>query len=440
VTLPGKPYQMRKIIIVSGLFFFLPLPMIAQYIDGRELFSEAEYFFSRDDYQEAAYFYEELLKIFPDNSNFNFKVGECFLSIPGSEVLAIPFLEKALQKIVPRNKYNGRNFEETAAPLHAYFYLGNAYRINNRIADALNVYYKFVNSPYYYGNYNIAIVENEIMSCERAKIIQDSPLDIIEERLGNNLNSSFPEINPVVAQDENAIAYIRKQQLYDALFLSIKSNDIWGEPVNMNPLIGSDGDMYPACFSYDNSELYLVKKSRKNSDIYITRFVDNIWTKAEKIPGRVNSGSDETSAWLSADGSTLYFSSSRRGGRGGLDIYYARKNPEGEWVDIRNAGRTVNSRFDEEFPCLVSNDSVLYFSSRGHFNMGGYDVFYSKRIARGWSLPVNIGYPVNNTGDNAGYVITANGRGIYFSRKNTMEGTTEDIFRITIRNILSDRF
>ena len=421
------------------LIFLFPLLITGQNDNGvRESFSEAEYFFSRGDYAEAAYYYRELLQVFPDNSNFNFKAGQCYLNIAGSEVLAIPFLEKAVMNVVPRNKYKGKSFEEADAPLHAFFYLGNAYRINDQLAEALDTYNKFVNSPFYYGNYNIAIVENEIMSCERAKIIQDNPLDVIEERLATSLNTTFPEINPVVSPDENAIACIRKQQFYDALYISIKEQGTWSEPVNMNPLIGSDGDLYPACFSQDNTELYLIKKGPKNSDIYVTRYRGDAWTKAERIPGKVNTGADETSAWLSADGSTLYFSSARRGGRGGLDIYYAVKNPEGDWINIRNAGKTVNSRFDEEFPCISANDSILFFSSKGHFNMGGYDVFYSQRIAKGWGLPVNVGYPVNNTGDNAGYVIIK-GSEIYYSRKNTSDGTGEDIFHMTVKKTLTDR-
>jgi len=422
----------RKFILAKLIIILFPLFSAAQYAENaRELFSEGEFFFNRDEYPEAVFYYRELLKIYPDNANFNFKAGECYLNMPGSEHQAIPHLEKAVQNIVPRNRYKGKIFDESAAPLHALFYLGNAYRIGNRLSDALEVYNRFVNSPFYYGNYNISIVDNEIMSCERAKIIQDKPLDVTETMLGNEINTSFSETHPVVSADELAIAFVRRLQFYNALFVSLYNNGEWGEPVNITPQTGSDGDMYPACFSSDNKELYLIKTDKKSSDIYISRYIGNSWTKAEKIRGRVNSKRDETSAWLSEDGNTLYFSSNRTGGRGGFDIYQALKDDEGGWSDVRNVGRTVNTRFDEAFPCISIDNDTLYFSSKGHFNMGGYDTFYSVRITDGWSLPVNIGYPLNNTGDNAGFVIVGRDK-VYFSKPNQEMPTQEDIFVIFI--------
>jgi tetratricopeptide (TPR) repeat protein len=422
---------MRKIASMLFVLFLLPPYLTGQYAteNAEESFSEAQYFFARGDFAEAVYYYRELLNIFPDNSHLNFKAGECYLNMQGSEILAIPFLEKAVQNVEARSQYKDKSFSEASAPIHALFYLGNAYRISNRLAEALDAYYRFVNSPFYYGNYNIAIVENEIMSCERAKIIQDNPLKVSEETFGNNINTSFPEVSPVISQDGSMIAYIRKLQFYDALYISSLTAGTWSDPVNLSSSVGSDGDMYPACFSNDNNELYLIKKGKKNSDIYVSGYSEGSWTKARKIEGRVNSRAFETSAWLSSDGNTLYFSSSRKNGRG-LDIYTAERNTDGNWVRVKNTGRTVNTRFDEEFPCLSEDGGTLYFSSKGHFNMGGYDVFTSKKIAKGWSLPVNIGYPINNTGDNTGYMVIK-GNEVYYSRKNIAEGTEEDIYRIT---------
>jgi tetratricopeptide (TPR) repeat protein len=122
---------------------------------ARELFDDGEYFFHREEYSEAAYYYKKLIGKDPENSNFNFKLGECYMNIPGKEELAIPFFEKATQNTIEKKKYKIRDFEENNAPLHAWFYLGNVYRMAGRLDDALNSYNTFVNSPFYYGNYNI---------------------------------------------------------------------------------------------------------------------------------------------------------------------------------------------------------------------------------------------------------------------------------------------
>jgi len=216
-----------------------------------EAFEDAEYFFSREEYEEAAFFYRQLTAQYPDHANFNFKLGECYLNIPGSEVLSIPYLEKAVNNTVERKKYKGKDFTETKAPLHAYFYLGNAYRINNQLSKALEVYDIFINSPYYFGNYNIAIVENEIAACERAKIIQDNPISMQMEALDSSINTAASELYPVVSSDDQAIAFIRRLQFYDAIYFSIRQAGSWSEPVNLNAVIGSDGDFYPACISSD---------------------------------------------------------------------------------------------------------------------------------------------------------------------------------------------
>jgi tetratricopeptide (TPR) repeat protein len=402
-----------------------------------EYFNEGEYFFSRKDFNEAAYYYSKVLIKYPDNANYNFKLGECYLNIPGSEALAIPFFEKSILKTVAKNKYRKKNFYETNAPLHAYFYLGNAYRICNQLDDALKAYYTFINLPFYYGNYNVNIVENEIKACERAKIIQDNPLDVIEQALDTLINTTAEEIHPVVAGNEQSIVFVRKLKFYDAIFLSIKKGDNWSKPVNLSPLVGSDGDMYPTCLSAYGTELYLVKDNNGNKDIYVSYYRDSSWSKAEKLNNKVNSRFDETSACISSDGRKLYFVSSRKRGQGGTDIYVSQKNNDNQWGRARNLGDEINTIFDEESPCLTNSDKTLYFSSKGHYSMGGYDIFYSNYTEKRWSEPVNIGFPINNTNDNVGFIPLAGGRIGYLSKLNISDHlASEDIFRIIIKSNL----
>ncbi|UCH15455.1 MAG: tetratricopeptide repeat protein, partial [Bacteroidales bacterium] len=251
--------------------------------DIEDYFKEGEYFFGRGDYEEAVFNYLKLIEHYPDNSNFNFKAGECYLKIQGKETLAIPFFEKALTNITEKNKYKRKSFEEDKAPLHVYFYLGNAYRINNELDKALEAYNTFVNSPFYFNNYNQVIVENEIKSCERAKIIQDCPTIFDEHLLSENINTEVAESNPVVSGDGKSLVFIRKLKFYDAVFYSVMVDDKWTEPVNINPQIISDGDLYPTSLSFNGNELYLVKRANSNADIYVSYLVDCIWTEATKM-------------------------------------------------------------------------------------------------------------------------------------------------------------
>lgn len=428
---------MRNFILLLAFIVLLPHRVWLQTNDILgEAFEDAEFFYARGEYEEAAYYYLQLVEQFPNNANFNFKLGECYLNIPGSEPLAVLYLEKAVKNTVEKKKYREKSFTEDRAPLHAYFYLGNAYRMNNQLSEALEAYDTFVNSPFYYGNYNITIVENEIASCERAKIIQDNPIRLTAEFLDSVINTTASELNPIISSDEQIIIFVRRLRFYDAIYMSIKQEGFWCEPINLNPVIGSDGDFYPACISFDKNELYLVKKDAVNSDIYVSYRVHSTWTKAEKLNRNINSKANETSAWISADGGTLFFSSSRRRGMGGEDIYYAKRKQNGEWGRAKNMGKIINTPFDEECPCLTNQDNTLYFSSQGHYNMGGFDVFFSNKSGNNWEEPVNAGYPLNNTGDNTGYVSLKGGMIGYYSKMNRSGATNEDIYRVVIRSNL----
>ena len=104
------------------------------------------------------------------------------------------------------------------------------------------------------------------------------------------------------------------------------------------------------------------------------------------------------------NGKTLYFTSNRKGGFGEMDIYRSVLQDNGQWGQPVNLGNVINSALNEDTPFITENDSVLYFSSQGHENMGGYDIFKSKiGPANQWSTPENLKYPINTTDDNLFY-------------------------------------
>ena len=402
----SKQKVMRNTIVLQLLLLFCHIA--GAQVDSNAVldnFKEGEYFFNRGDYQEAAYFYKLVLLHYPENSNFNFKLGACYMNIPGSEVHAIPFFEKAVKQTVSKSKYRQRDFYETNAPLHAWYYLGNVYRMNDMLDKALESYQTFVSSPFYYGNYNVSIVENEIKSCERSKIIRDSPVSIEEYALDTVINTSADEINPVISPDGQVLLFVRRLRFYDAIFVTFRRDDTWEQPVNLNPVIGSDGDYYPVYISNNASEIYFVRVTDGEGDIYVSHSTsDHSWSKAVPLNKHINSSGNETWASLTSDGQTIWFSSSRKRGRGGLDIYYSEKNANGVWTRPHNAGMAINTEFDEDCPVIANNNRTLFFSSKGHYSMGGFDIFYSEQNENTWQEPVNIGYPVNNTTDNSGFI------------------------------------
>lgn len=128
-------------------------------------------------------------------------------------------------------------------------------------------------------------------------------------------------------------------------------------------------------------------------------------------PEIVNLGGDSTSMILhpslTEDENTIYFTADFPQGYGGTDIYYAtRKNSSEDFGLAKNLGPIINTPENEGFP-FIRNDSVLYFASKGHIGMGGLDIFKSTLKDEGWSVPVNLGSPVNSNADDFSMIFSS---------------------------------
>jgi ribosomal protein L24E len=421
----------RSVLFFLLLFIFnlIPEAYSQQKSKKEEYFDDGVYFYAREDYKEAAYQFSQLLKYDSTNANFNYKLGMCYLNIPGEETKAIPYLEKAVKNTV--FKYKEKSFTEKQAPLHALFYLGNAYRINNELGKALEMYNKFISSPEFYGNYNYSMVNNEIEACERAKIIKDKPVDVTFVNPGAPVNTSSAETKAVRSFDGQSMVFVRSLKFYDALFYSKWENNNWSEPENITPLVGSDGEAYPSGLSSDGTTLYLISNKSGNKDIYTSELKNGKWQQMKPLNEEINTRQDETHASISSDGKMLYFASSRRKGEGKLDIWVSKKLPSGSWGEPENLGETINTDLDEDTPFISPDGNTLYFCSKGHYNMGGFDIFYSIRDKNGkWTEPVNIGYPVNTTNDNVFYQPAGNSHSGITYRIRTDGYGDEDIWMV----------
>ncbi|MCQ2252833.1 MAG: OmpA family protein [Bacteroidales bacterium] len=122
---------------------------------------------------------------------------------------------------------------------------------------------------------------------------------------------------------------------------------------------------------------------------------------------------------MDATGNVLYFASNRPGGYGGYDIYkIERKSADSLWSAPINLGPTINTEFDEKTPYMHIDGKTLYFSSNGHGGVGGFDIFVSRlQDNNTFSKPKNIGYPLNSENDEVAYIVSADGKRIYFSAK-----------------------
>jgi hypothetical protein len=223
------------------------------------------------------------------------------------------------------------------------------------------------------------------------------------------------------------------QKFYEAILMSVKQDGKWSRPVNITPQVGSDGDMVPTGLSADGTELLLVKRGEFDSDIFYSRYDGTFWSRAEPLRGDVNSNFTEDHASFYPDGEKIVFSSDRRGTYGGLDIWISTKQSDGTWSSVVNAGAEINTEYDETSAYISPDGKKFIFSSKGHFNMGGYDIFVSDIGEDGsFDYAFNIGYPINTTTENTYFIPVKDGlTGIYTMRDEEGPGG-RDIWIIEI--------
>lgn len=396
-----------KLRIFPSILFFLIL-VYTDYItaqeevDVKDLYVEAEAFFLFQEYNDALPLYQRILREQPNNYNVTYKIGICYLNNPYQKQKAVNYLEKVINHT--SIKYKGTSFKEQMAPIDAHFYLAQAYRKNNQLDKAIErfKYFKEILDPELF---DVDLVDDEIKSCEVAKKVQKSPVYKDFVNLGQPVNTRFSEINPVLSGDGKTLIFTRQLQFYDGIFLSRKTDDRnWTEPVNLTPDFGLDGNSYSTGISYDGTEIFAYRSDEYDGNIYTSKLVNGKWSVLVKLNANINTKYWESHASPSPDGQYLYFTSNRKEGYGGLDIYKSKRLADGDWGVPVNLGPIVNSPFNEESPFLSTDGNTLYFSSEGHSTMGGYDIFVS--VLKGpqtWSRPQNMGFPINSTDDDIFY-------------------------------------
>ena len=405
--------------------------------DLREMFVSAEGDLLFEDYAEALPKYLSLLQIYPENYNLYFRIGQCYLNTPGQKEKAIPFLETASQNIDP--EYRRGKLRETGAPYDVLYFLANAYRISNDFEKAVETYELFLRDVDT-EMYDTSLVRFQIETCHNAGKMMRRPAYIVEKNLGSTVNSRFSESNPVISADEQTLLFTRQLPFYDAVFWSVKANGKWSEPVNLTPQLGIDQDYYTSSVSHDGKTLLLYRTDTYDGNIYESTLSGDTWSTVRKLNGNINTKYWESHAVMTKDGRKIFFTSNRRESLGGLDIFMAERDSTGDWGTAVNLGAVINTPYNEETPFLANNDRTLFFSSRGHYNMGGYDIFRSDLDENGnWSKPINVGYPVNTSDDDLFFSPAGKGNRGYLSRFTGEDEGLGDIFSYDIYSELNPR-
>ena len=259
-------------------------------------------------------------------------------------------------------------------------------------------------------------------------IDNDSDYDPI---IVNRVSTEADEYLPILSPDQSTLYFTRRfidnsidmiVPTYEEEFsFSNKLNDtIFSFGAKMPLPFNQEDNEGGASVNIDNSIIYYTKCSRVNSynncDIFYSIKKNEKWGDIIKMNNKINlKDSWESQPSISIDGKKLFFASNRKGGYGGIDIYYSEKI-NNEWSDPVNLGPEVNSPSNEKSPFLHSDNQTLFFSSDRYPSIGKYDIFVSKKDSVGnWQEPTNLGYPINTKESEISLVVSTDGNKAYFA-------------------------
>ena len=261
------------------------------------------------------------------------------------------------------------------------------------------------------------------------------PVAFAPESLGAMVNTKDEEYVNMLSFDGSQLLFTRKMSLNnsiqkESLFVSQWDGEQWSEPQQLAfSVFPEDVDPAAAFISADGKKLYLTGcgwRRDSSCDLYVSEMVDGQWSMPQAIRGSVNTNSWESQPCVSSDGRELYFVSRRNGN---ADIYRSLRNSDGTWSEPQNLGVPINTKGTEMAPFLHPDGRTLYFSSDKHIGMGGFDLFMSRRGEDGqWQQPVNLGFPINTSGDEINFFVAADGKTAFVSSQRDGGNGGYDIY------------
>jgi outer membrane protein OmpA-like peptidoglycan-associated protein len=276
-----------------------------------------------------------------------------------------------------------------------------------------------------------------LASAKFAENAVKNPVPFNPVNLGKGVNTKYDEYSPGLTIDESTLMFVMKapfngapedkpQYYSEDFFLSMKKSDVWNDALNLGPPINTPGNEGSESLFPDGRLMLLTvceemgsypegKKGLGSCDLFFSQRVGKRWSTPQNMGTAINSGAWDSQPCISPDGKTIYFVSTRKGGKGGSDIWKSELVND-KWMPAVNLGDSINTEGKEFSPYMHADNETLYFSSDGHPGMGKNDMFISKKKADGtFSKPRNLGYPINTSGDEISLIVNGLGNKAYYS-------------------------
>jgi tetratricopeptide (TPR) repeat protein len=347
-----------------------------------------------------------------ENAELNYNLGICYL-VSGPRNEALQYLKSA-------QNLNADISEDI------HFLIGMAHQYRNEFDEAILQYkinIELIGQNKYKDKKElIAISEKRIAECKSGKKLINDSSNFEIELFDGNVNSAYDEFNPVFIANtfyfssrrgDEKSSRSEDQKFFEKVF----KQDSVG---NLNKvLINTPNKSNVALMTIAGNNQLIYCGSEGNGDIFYSKTAKNKWVKSKAAKFINESKSRESSVCFCLNESEVYFVSDRKGGFGNCDIYYCTKDERGKWSKPVNLGGDINTEFDESDVFVTKDGNELYFSSKGHNTIGGYDIFKCERNESGeWGRPENMGFPVNSTDNDITYFEDETGR-FYFASERS---------------------
>ncbi len=410
------------LVVLLLLFSFTFFGQKPEYI--KKIEEKARYHFELGDFILASKSYERLYEI--DSTNLFYMSFLAYSDIQS-------------ERNIPKSIALLRKYKEKGGPVNNeyYFYLGKAFSFNLEINKALETF----------GKYNAnesnksrdEKVKRLMEMCHNAQKLMQKPVNVQFENLGSNVNSSLDDYLPFVLNDNTLFFTSNKhfdkdfelytQNVYASSFIN---HSYWSLAKNSKRLNSEENEEL-VFMSPDKHTIFIrANFYEEYSKILLAQRKTKSFTYKTELPLQTPFlfKSHQTGASYDATNKVIYISYYTKENQN-EDIYTIKQKPDGSWGQPQPISSKINTPYAERYPMISENGNRLYFASKGHNSMGGFDIFYSDKDTSGnWSEPKNMGYPINSTFDDFSICFTRNGQCAFVSANRKEGYGGKDIYYI----------
>lgn len=412
---------MRKRLSAVIIIFFLALLFVrgqesvkiikSEFKTGEDGFRNAWNYIKKGDklfesgaglYPEAAEYYLLAGDYNGKNAGLNYKIAVCYLF--GREPLrSLDYFLKAY-RLKP----------DVASDI--LLLTGRSYHLKADYGKALDCYNmysdKFLRSESFDPRVNRLINE-----CNMAIMMSRGPVSARLENAGMNINSEYDDYSPQLSNGAMLLYFTTRRPLAEnrnrqpgdmkwdeSIFVATRAVDGWDPAGPAGDNLSTVMNEGVLSLAANGQLMYVYAGYARNGDIMLAEYNNGKWSKPFKMETKINSRSRESSVSFTAGGNEIFFTSDRKDGYGGSDIYTVKMLPGNKWTEPYNLGEAVNSSGNEESVYVSPGGDTIWFSSDRKGGLGGYDIYMAVKDDTGlWPAPVNMGIPFNSQSNDIFY-------------------------------------